>query len=53
MARTERTAIRMTPELKKRLEKLAEKDRRSLSSFLEFHLAELADRLEKSQKRRG
>ena len=42
--KTERVSIRLTKSLRRRLEKLATKDRRTLSSYIEIVLEEHADR---------
>ena len=53
MTKTERTAIRMTPELKKRLQDHAEKDRRSFSDFCAIVLENHIDQIEKNTRQRN
>ena len=47
--RTERIAVRITPSLKARLEKLADAEHRTLSSYIELALARIADEAAKKR----
>jgi predicted transcriptional regulator len=53
MVKAARVAIRMNAELKKKVERLAEADKRSLSSWIELAIAREIDRIEFGNKRKS
>jgi predicted transcriptional regulator len=52
MAKTEPFSMRMEPDLKRRLQKLADADKRNLTNYVEIQLERIADEGEQKQRRK-